>query len=530
MLALAVVLVSLLLGDAALTSQEVSDCAAQAELFEAETAGGVLLEALLFVYAILVMYLLIEEWYVPALEIVTSIDVIDAPRPLLGSTVMAAGNCLPELSISLAAILFSGTGGDIGTGEIFGSCVFDLLVIFGVVCIRMPEGGTQVAAPLMLYFVAWSAIATATDVGLFFSTVETTWPTSIGMLACYVAFVLGMFSLHALYPSFAVAREFDAPPPSPLPALDYAGRTHALPTGRPLGLPVNVRRKENTPLLPTPALPGWAANHPALMPGAGDARSSPLFSATSAKRPSGTSVRSSGKASAESGLWHWRVVDRLVAPPRLLFGWTVPVADVPMPLLRDRRPWVFTLIACIGYMLLLSYLMVLIATRVGAPLLVPCLHLWPWTLCGSWLDPTSCPRLPQAICLLGIRKNTLGATVLCLSAGLPDLLTAVVLVGKPGMHQMAASNPFGALVFNAFVALGLPWAVLGLYTDVFPPARGTWFSSLVGFACILIGLFALVAGQLRLSHRLGIGLLCLYVVYLILVVYDGTLRAARPPA
>merc|ERR1719424_2255831 len=111
-----------------------------------------------------------------------------------------------------------------------------------------------------------------------------------------------------------------------------------------------------------------------------------------------------------------------------------------MPLLLGRRPWALTLAACIGYTLLLSYLMVLIATR--------------------------------AICLLGIRKNTLGATVLCLSAGLPDLLTAVVLVGKPGMHQMAASNPFGALVFNAFVALGLPWAVLGLYTDVFPPARG----------------------------------------------------------
>ena len=141
-----------------------------------------------------------------------------------------------------------------------------------------------------------------------------------------------------------------------------------------------------------------------------------------------------------------------------------------------------------------------------------------------------CVRLAQAICLLGIRKNALGATVLCLSAGFPDLLMALVLAGKPGMQHMAASNPFGALAFNAFVALGLPWAVLGSYSDVFPPSRATWFSSLVGFVCILVALLALVACRLQLSRGLGIGLLWLYVLYLTIVVYDGTVRAARPPA
>ena len=50
---------------------------------------------------------------------------------------MAAGNCLPELSMSLVALLWSGNQ-DIGTGEVFGSCVFDLLAILGVVCVRLP--------------------------------------------------------------------------------------------------------------------------------------------------------------------------------------------------------------------------------------------------------------------------------------------------------------------------------------------------------------------------------------------------------
>ena len=56
------------------------------------------------------------------------------------------------------------------------------------------------------------------------------------------------------------------------------------------------------------------------------------------------------------------------------------------------------------------------------------------------------------------------------------------------MQQMAASNSFGAYAFNSFVALGLPWVILGLYSDVFPPARGTWFTAVVGFSCIGAGM------------------------------------------
>ena len=88
----------------------------------------------------------------------------------------------------------------------------------------------------------------------------------------------------------------------------------------------------------------------------------------------------------------------------------------------------------------------------------------------------------RAICLLGVRKNALGATALCLAAGFPDLITVVVLCDRPGMQQMAASNSFGAYAFNSFVALGLPWVILGLYSDVFPPARGTWYPAAVGFS------------------------------------------------
>jgi Ca2+/Na+ antiporter len=86
---------------------------------------------------------------------------------------MAAGNCLPELSISLMSILANGP--DIGTGEVLGSCVFDLLAMLGVVCIKLPKEGARIPLPLVLYFLAWVVIATTTDLLLFFTTAEITW-------------------------------------------------------------------------------------------------------------------------------------------------------------------------------------------------------------------------------------------------------------------------------------------------------------------------------------------------------------------
>ena len=136
----------------------------------------------------------------------------------------------------------------------------------------------------------------------------------------------------------------------------------------------------------------------------------------------------------------------------------------------------------------------------------------------------------RGMCILGVRKNAIGASVLCLSAGLPDLLTSAILVRRPGMQAMAVSNPFGAFAFNALVALGLPWAILGKYADVFPPAHSTWFASLTGFIVIMLGLAAIVAWEFKVTRRLGLVLMALYASYLILIIHDGATRPARPPA
>ena len=529
----------------ALTMQEVAECRGQADLFLVEMNGFVLVELLVFAYAIVFMHVLIDEWYVPALELVTSNGMLNLPRPLIGVTIMAAGNCLPELSMSVIALLFSGNQ-DIGTGEVFGSCVFDLLAILGVVCVSLPPDTTQVLTPhLMLYYVVWAAAATAADMSLFYANVETTWPASITMVAAYVAFVVGVFVFHRLFWGFAHFGELpsaskppyvppeDAKSPgagllttygSAAPVADEAALAlPAAPAGGALSCTAVTVAATSSALERSPAsgASGAVQSRDALLQLPPPAREStpllmapPPAAAGEGAVAGGTAGKGFGGApamAAEVGAGAApttdplqpdgmlsRALDVVAMPPRWLFRLTIPHAHEPIACLGGRRPWALTLSLCIAYTLILSYSMVAVASR--------------------------------AICLLGVRKNSLGATVLCLSAGFPDLLTAMILVKRPGMIGMAASNPFGALLFNGFIALGLPWLILGTYADVFPPAKGTWYPSLVGFLCIAAALLGILLNGLRLTRGLGVGLLTLYMAYLVVVIYDGTTRPARPPA
>ena len=480
---------------AALTTAEVDECRATADLFEIEMLGGVVLELVLFAYAIVVMHVLVEEWYVPALELITAPDILDIPRPLLGCTIMAAGNCLPELSMSLAAIL-SGSQ-DVGTGEVFGSCVFDLLGILGAVALFSPAGptGIEIAPSLVYFFLGWVAFGTVVDASLFFADAETMWPVSMMMLALYGGFVASIFLCWRLIPGFVggdeVASRAGAAAHTTaaltstckdVEASSAASPAGALAAGAPTAASFSSSplRSDWRPALPIGAPPA-AAGSPPRLPVVGARESTALLPPD---RPLSRAFD--------------RYFDVVAAPPRLLFSYTVPQAHARLAVFGGQRPWPLTLLLCITYTLLLSYAMVAIATR--------------------------------GICLLGVRKNALGATLLCLSAGFPDLITAMVLVKRPGMQTMAAANPFGAFVFNSFVALGLPWLILGSHADIFPPARGTWFPSLVGFCAIALAVCGILACQLKLTRSLGVALLTLYVGYLVVIIHDGTTRPARPPA
>ena len=430
-----------------LTDDEVHECEAHPELIEFELRGGVALEILLMLYVVVFMYVLIEEYYVEALELMCSKEVLGIPKALVGCTIIAAGNCLPELCISLVAMLVNGA--DIGTGEVLGSCVFDVLAILGVVCLKLPREGLRLPLPLMVYFLLWILTSTAINLLLFYTNDASTWPVAALMILLYVVFVAGIFLLNRCVDLSEHGAEQHAVAPAALPA-----------------------PKEDSPLI------AGAADR-------GDGGGGDLCGELCCSRACARTCTSE------------RALRCLFWVPRLLFRLTVPPPQARLGGSKGLRLWPVTIFMCIAYTLAISFSMVAVASR--------------------------------AICLLGVRKNALGATALCLAAGFPDLITVVVLCDRPGMQQMAASNSFGAYAFNSFVALGLPWVILGLYSDVFPPARGTWFTAVVGFSCIGAGMGALLLSRLRLNRSLGIVLLLLYLFYLIVVSHDGLRRPRRPP-
>ena len=167
-----------------LTLQEAFECQSHPGMIAFEMHGGVLLEGCLMAYILLVLYVLIEEHYVPTLELISTKEVLNIPASLVGCTIMSAGNCIGDLSISLVAMMVSGA--EVGTGEVLGACVFDLLCVLGLVCILLPPEGLELPKPLMYYFMVWVVLATSLDAMLFYTSVELTWYMANVMVLAYI--------------------------------------------------------------------------------------------------------------------------------------------------------------------------------------------------------------------------------------------------------------------------------------------------------------------------------------------------------
>ena len=85
-----------------LTYQEQSECKEHPTLNLIESYGGWVLETVLVFYAFCALYVLIEKYYIPALETLCKPEVLNIPPTIAGASIMAAGNCLPGDSAARA--------------------------------------------------------------------------------------------------------------------------------------------------------------------------------------------------------------------------------------------------------------------------------------------------------------------------------------------------------------------------------------------------------------------------------------------
>jgi Ca2+/Na+ antiporter len=122
---------------------------------------------------------------------------------------------------------------------------------------------------------------------------------------------------------------------------------------------------------------------------------------------------------------------------------------------------------------------------------------------------------------LNIPPVIVALTILAAGTSLPDTISSVV-VAKQGRGDMAVSNAVGSNIFDILIGLGLPWLIVlvGGAGHIDVGAEGLLTSTFTLVASVFI-LYILMLTKMTLSRREGIGLILLYLTYVIWAFVTG---------
>lgn len=148
---------------------------------------------LVIALCVYVLTVLTDEYFIPSLdEIARRLEI---PSNVAGASLMAVGSSMPELTITLVALVTDGgQHSDVGVGNIVGSAVFNILIITGISAIILPAAvGWRVTARDGLFYVASIGLLLLT-----FSDGQATLLDALLFLSLYVAYLVVLF----LWPRF----------------------------------------------------------------------------------------------------------------------------------------------------------------------------------------------------------------------------------------------------------------------------------------------------------------------------------------
>ncbi len=87
----------------------------------------VLFYLLILVLSFYLLAIICEDYFVPALDRIA--HKFKLPDDVVGATFMAVGSSAPEFFTAFFAVILPGDKGNIGSGTIVGSAIFNILVI-----------------------------------------------------------------------------------------------------------------------------------------------------------------------------------------------------------------------------------------------------------------------------------------------------------------------------------------------------------------------------------------------------------------
>lgn len=132
--------------------------------------------------------------------------------------------------------------------------------------------------------------------------------------------------------------------------------------------------------------------------------------------------------------------------------------------------------------------------------------------------------------ILNISKLVMGLLPLAVGTSFAGTI-CVMHIGRRGDGDLVMSDAWGSSNFGMLIGLGLPWLLAGIMGKPveFPGAFAVLRSQLIFLAIsTLIMLVGLRLNKWTLTRRFGIGLCCLYLVYVVFCIVD--VYVLEPPA
>jgi len=140
-----------------------------------------------------------------------------------------------------------------------------------------------------------------------------------------------------------------------------------------------------------------------------------------------------------------------------------------------------------------------------------------WIAAYSWMMVWMAETIGA---VLEIPTEIMGLTVLAAGTSIPDLITSVI-VAKKGFGDMAVSSSVGSNIFDITVGLPIPWMLWSASHNLefYPVQSNGLFCSICLLLAMLVAVVSSIAfSNWKMSKLLGLGMMGLYLVFLVLAV------------
>ncbi|XP_064484803.1 sodium/potassium/calcium exchanger 4-like [Ornithodoros turicata] len=483
--------------------------------------GGVWVHILVVLYMFYALAVVCDDYFVASLEECCSR--LNLSKDVAGATFMAAGSSAPELFTAILGVLIA--KGDVGTGTIVGSAVFNVLFVIGICGIFAGKEVPVTWWPLFRDSIFYAFSVVVLILVIFDS--QVTWYESLIMLLLYGLYITLMKYNSAIHRWIATTfhiQENDLQPAMGLTAAGYDSKNYSsyVPFNNEID---DFSRQSSVPARPLDEIIRDLQRRPTLYEAALRMMMTRYFRPrtrfwAAAKRvtheyktirrgpmrqqlPSQTSIDPSdfaryGKSNsvdiALSSDAEWKRLPRLHDGPVSICKWIVQA-----PLLATLHYSVPDCRTAAGKKLfIVSFLMSIFWTAAFSYVMV-----WMVTLIGY---------------TMGIPDSIMGITFLAAGTSIPDAF-ASLLVAKQGQGDMAIANSIGSNVFDILIGLALPWLI---QTGMVEPGSiayinsgGLVWSVVLLFLTIVITIYAIHRSLWLLTPRLGVFLLVVYVIFLV---------------